>query len=278
MTTTDTYIESMRKDGYCIIENAFPEDFCGEVLDAMHRIQEEKDIRPFGGFAGDKTVRIMNLLQYDDLFQQVPTQPDALAVLHGYLDPECLLSGIDSSEIYPGQTAQPIHTDTWWHDNHRFDFPVCVNSIMTLSEFTDANGATRIVPGSHRWTAEEVAFDPSSSDFPLLPGEQPTGYDVNWKPIAAEAPKGSILMYDSRMMHGGGANVSDKPRPGIISPYVLPWLRQLDNFAYAIPLERQKTFSPELRKLIGLGLVRGGYSQVNGMSPEQFLWPELSPA
>jgi ectoine hydroxylase-related dioxygenase (phytanoyl-CoA dioxygenase family) len=272
MTTLDQHVERVERDGYTIIERAFSESYCDAAVDALHRIQREQGLKPTGGFSGANTVRVMNLLQYDDLFQELPAHDGFLPVIEEYLDRECLLSGIDSSEVLPGEVAQPVHTDSWWHDNRRFDFPICVNTILTLTDFTEANGATVLVPGSHRWTAEQVAFTQAQDTHPLLPGAQPEGYGKKWTPIAAECPKGSILLYDSRLMHGAGANRTDRARPSIISPYVLGWVRQLDNFAYALPFERMRGFPPRLQQLVGLDLVRGGYSNVNNKSPKEWLW------
>ena len=266
------HLDALDRDGYTIVECAFAEGWCDAAVDALHRIQREQGIRPSGGFSGANTVRIMNLLQYDDLFQHIPAHDSFLPIIEDYLDRECLLSGIDSSELLPGEVAQPVHTDSWWHDNRRFDFPISVNSILTLIDFTEENGATVLVSGSHRWTAEEVAFEQSEKSQPLLPGAQPRGYGTTWTPISMEAPKGSVILYDSRIMHGAGANRTDRPRPSIISPYVVGWARQLDNFAYALPFDRMRTFSPRLQQLVGLDIVRGGYSQVNNMSPRAWLW------
>ena len=272
----EQHVEALRRDGYLIIEGVFSADFCDRATDALHRIADEHSIRPVDqDFAGRKTVRIMNLLQYDDLFQEIPVHEAYLLVIQDYLDKECLLSGIDSSEILPGEKAQPIHCDTWWHDDIRLPFPITVNSSLALCDFTEANGATRLVPGSHLWSAEEVAYDVAEEGrVSHLPASDPKAMNGNWKPIIAEAPKGSVILWDSRLLHGGGANVTDQPRPSIISPFCLGWVRQFDNFAYGIPHERLRGFSPQLQQLVGLERYRGGYSNVNNMSPREWLWGE----
>ena len=268
------HLEAMRTHGYVIIEKAFSDDFCDRAVDALHRIQHEYSIRPVDqDFSGRNTVRIMNLLQYDDLFQEIPVHDSYLPVIQQYLDRECLLSGIDSSEIYPGEKSQPLHCDTWWHDDRRFDFPVTVNTILTLCDFTEDNGATRLVPGSHEWTAEQVAYEVAEAGpVTHLPNVNPKGYGTDWMPIVAEAAKGSVIMYDSRLLHGGGANVTDKPRPSVISPFCPGWIRQFDNFYLGLTVEKMRGFSPQLQQLIGLERYRGGYNQVNNMSPREWLW------
>ena len=273
MPSLDEQLEALQRDGYCIVERAFSTPFCDEALRALHRIEREYAIVPFNqDFSGRKTVRIMNLLQYDELFQEIPVHGTLLPLIERYLDKECLLSGIDSSEIRPGEVGQPIHTDTWWHDDHRFPFPVSVNTLLALTDFTEENGATRLVPGSHLWSAEKVAYDLKDATLPSVPGSSPKGYGVDWKPIIAEVPKGSLILWDTRLLHGAGPNQSNRPRPSIISPYVLGWLRQFDNFAYGLSHEKLRSFSRRLQQLIGLESFRGSYSNVNNMSPREWLW------
>lgn len=273
MPDLESQVQAMRRDGYCIVEAAFSPSFCDDVVDALHRIERDYSIQPLDmDFSGRKTVRIMNLLQYDDLFQQIPAHPSFLPIIERYLDPECLLSGFDSSEIGPGEKAQPIHADTWWLDDRRFDFPLMVNTIVALVDFTEENGATRLVPGSHLWSEAAVAYEQADTSYAQVPASQPKGYGSDWTPIVAEIPKGSVIVYDMRLLHGSGDNRSDKPRPSLISPYVLGWIRQLDNFAFGLPPEKLRSLSPRLQRLIGLECYRGHYGHVNNMSPREWLW------
>lgn len=215
----------------------------------------------------------MNLLQYDDLFQEIPVHQGCLPIIQSYLDRECLLSGIYSSEIHPGERQQPLHCDTWRHDDLRLPFPITVNTILALTDFTADNGATRLVPGSHLWSAEQVAYEAAEAgQVTHLPATHPKGYGTEWMPIVAEVPKGSVILYDSRLLHGGGANITDKPRPSIISPFCIGWVRQLDNFAYGLSHARLRSSSPRLQQLVGLERYRGSYSNVNNMSPREWLW------
>lgn len=270
----EQHVEAMNRNGFVILERLFSDEFCDRAVDALHRIQAEHAIGPMNqDFSGRNTIRIMNMLQYDDLFQEIPVHPGYLPIIQQYMDRECLLSGMDSAEILPGEKEQPLHTDTWWHDDLRLDFPITVQSLLALTDFTEANGATRIVPGSHQWSAEQVAYDTAETGpVTHLPAEHIRGAGTEWVPVVAEAPKGSVILFDSRLVHSAGANRTDKPRPAIISPFCRGWVRQFDNFAYGIPHERLRTFSPQLQQLIGLEKYRGGYNNVNNMSPREWLW------
>ncbi len=83
----------------------------------------------------------------------VPLHPLALAVAERVLDPELLLSSLSAITLAPGQDAQPLHEDTQRIPLPRPRAPIALNAIWALSDFTEANGATRIVPGSHRFDA-----------------------------------------------------------------------------------------------------------------------------
>lgn len=128
-----------------------------------------------------------------------------------------------------------------------------MDASLSLVDFTEENGATNLVPGSHTWSEEDVAYEQADSSYGQVPASQPKGYGVDWKPIVAEIPQGSVIVYDMRLLHGAGANRTDKPRPSIISPYVLGWIRQLENSICGTPLEKLQAFEPRLKRLVALG-------------------------
>ena len=84
-----------------------------------------------------------------------------------------------------------------------------------LDDFTEENGATRVIPGSH------------------LKGPHPD--DAEQPSYPAEMPRGSIVVYLGSTLHGGGANRSDKPRRALVNTYALGWLRQEENQYLTLP-------------------------------------------
>ena len=90
------------------------------------------------------------------------------------LDPGCLISSLSSIDILPGETAQPIHADDQLIPIPKPHPPTVCNSMWALTDFTEANGATRLIPGSH------------------LRDHSPD-YGAPYDSIAAEMPKGSVL-------------------------------------------------------------------------------------
>jgi Phytanoyl-CoA dioxygenase (PhyH) len=142
--------------------------------------------------------------------------------------------------IGPGEPAQPIHRDQWAFDFFPFPkgYEVQCNTLWALTDFTELNGATRVVPGSNHF-ADKLQFK-----------EQDT--------VAAEMTKGSVLLYTGAVYHGGGANRSEATRVGINITYNLSWLRQEENQYLSVPLEIAKTLPVDLLRLMGYS--RGAYA------------------
>jgi ectoine hydroxylase-related dioxygenase (phytanoyl-CoA dioxygenase family) len=142
--------------------------------------------------------------------------------------------------IGPGEPAQVIHRDQWAFDFFSFPrgYDVQCNTIWALTDFTERNGATRVIPGSN-------LFDD---------GLQFVEADT----IPAEMRRGSVLLYTGSLYHGGGANRSDAVRAGINITYNRSWLRQEENQYLAVPHEIARTLPDDLLRLIGYA--RGAYA------------------
>ena len=142
--------------------------------------------------------------------------------------------------IGPGQPAQAIHKDRWAFDFFPFPtgYEVQCNTIWALTEFTEANGATRIALGSN--TADDTqAFTQGDTE-------------------PAEMERGSVLLYSGSVNHGGGANRTDQVRIGLNITYNLAWLRQEENQYLGTPREIAQTLPVELLRL--MGYARGAYA------------------
>lgn len=83
--------------------------------------------------------------------------------------------------------------------------------------------------------------------------------------------RGSVLVFDGSLWHGGGANQTSERRVGIAMNYCAGWLRQQENQQLGIPLEIARGFSPRLRKLVGYGLYRGLLGHIDKRSPVDLL-------
>jgi ectoine hydroxylase-related dioxygenase (phytanoyl-CoA dioxygenase family) len=142
--------------------------------------------------------------------------------------------------IGPGEPMQRIHRDQWAFDFFPFPrgYEVQCNTIWALTDFTAANGATRVLPGSHRLD--------DGLDF----------REEDTEP--AEMPAGSVLFYTGSLYHGGGANRSADVRAGINITYAVSWLRQEENQYLSCPPEIARELPDDLLRL--MGYARGAYA------------------
>jgi ectoine hydroxylase-related dioxygenase (phytanoyl-CoA dioxygenase family) len=248
------HLERMKRDGFTIVENVIEPGVIAALRDDLRRLARELAVQPAKNlFEGARTVRIYNLLARGALYQQVPVHERILPIVEGVLDRGCLVSSLSSIDIGPGEAAQPLHADDQLIPLPKPHPSIICNTMWALTDFTVANGATRLVPGSHR-------ADRSP---------QPFGEAVETR--AAEMAAGSVLVFDGSIWHGGGANTSSECRLGLAMNYCAGWMRQQENQQLGIPLEIARTFSPRLRKLAGFGLYRGLIGHIDKCSPEDLL-------
>lgn len=245
------HLQAIEDDGYTIVENAIEPDLVKELNEALDRLERDHGIRPgANAFEGHHTIRIYNLLAHDRVFERVPVHESVLPVVEGVLDPGCLVSSLSSISIDPGEGPQPLHADDTLLDLPRPHPALVCNSMWALTDFTEANGATRIVPGSHRRA------------------EKPE-YGAQYDSVPAEMSCGSVLIWNGSLWHGGGANTSDGRRVGIAMNYCAGFIRQQENQQLGIPVDRVRQFSPRLQELVGYGTYKHLIGHIDKKSPRQ---------
>ncbi|REE07508.1 phytanoyl-CoA dioxygenase PhyH [Paraburkholderia sp. BL27I4N3] len=239
-------LEVSERDGAVIIKNLFSREMLGRFL---VELKPYTDARAAGsGYAdaaalvtlGQKTRRITGLAARSVTAGEVITHPLILAWAKGLLSGgdhgDIQLSTSTYIEIWPGEKAQPIHADEGDYPEFLWgkDMPnITCNAIIALDDFTDENGATRCIPGSHKLGSDWARFD-----------EQPAS-------IPAEMTAGSALFTTGKVLHGGGANRSTASRRGLAIQFAAGWLRPMAAHQLETSRERAKTMSPELKELLG---------------------------
>jgi ectoine hydroxylase-related dioxygenase (phytanoyl-CoA dioxygenase family) len=171
------------------------------------------------------TDRLSDLVNKSAIFEVCFTHPRVLAAIAHILRGEFKLSSLNARSALPGQGLQALHAD-WGRAVEPGDYVVC-NSIWLLDDFTESNGATRVVPGSQRSGAlpRDVMPDPQAAH----PDE-----------IKLLAPAGTVVIFNSHTWHGGTLNASDRPRRALHSYFCRrDQPQQLDQRAYL----RAETFA-----------------------------------
>ena len=257
------HLAAIDRDGYTVVEGAIEPDLVDELADDLLRLEARLGAVPArNSFEGHHTVRIYNLLVHGPCYERIPVHPRILPIVEGVLDRGCLVSSLSSISIDPGEVAQPLHADDQLIPLPRPHPALVCNTMWALTDFTEENGATRIVPGSHRWD--------HSPDY-----GRP--YDDT---IAAEMPKGSVLVWNGSLWHGGGANRSDARRVGIAMNYCAGFVRQQENQQLGIPREIAQRFPTRLRELVGYGIYQMLIGHIDKQDPAKVLLgpPPSAPA
>jgi ectoine hydroxylase-related dioxygenase (phytanoyl-CoA dioxygenase family) len=249
----DDHVARIARDGFTILENVIEPDLVEGLHEDLLRLERKYDIKPANNpFEGANTVRIYNLLVHGELYERVPVHDGVLPVVERVLDPGCLVSSLSSIAIDPGEKAQPIHADDQLIPLPKPHVPTVCNSMWAITDFTEENGATRVIPGSH--------LRDHSPDF-----------GKHYDSIPAEMRKGSVLVWHGSLWHGGGANRSEKRRVGIAMNYCAGWIRQQENQQLGIPREIAKRFSKRLRELAGYGIYNGLLGHIDKRAPAKVL-------
>lgn len=243
-TEIQRHVGEIDGQGFSIMEQAFDASQTRAILAELTRLEAVRpggDIAP-APFTGFHTRRWFDLLNDADIWQQVAIHPGVLAVLPHVLGENFLLSTMGTAVIGPGEERQMIHTDDSVYMLPRPHPNLVCNTMWALNDFTEANGGTRLVPGSNQW--------PQDPDVPTaLQG----GYDT----VPLEMPAGSIAFVVGSCYHGAGANSSDATRYGLTINYCNGRMRQQENLMLGIRPERMMTFPRPLQDILGFKICQG---------------------
>ena len=239
-TSIERILEILDEDAGLIIDNFLSD----QNLESI-----KNDLKPYlnvtrngqDEFTGFETKRVGALMARSKTCQDLALDPLINEMADSFLGPHCesyQLHFTSAIQIGPGESSQILHRDRGvWGGYIPRKIETQFSTVWAINDFTKENGATQVVPGSHKW----------HKDREPLPEE-----------IAyAEMKAGSVFIYTGSVLHGGGTNVTEQPRLGVFLHYAPSWLRQEENQYLSCPPEVAKDFSPELRSLIGYS--KGGY-------------------
>ena len=245
----DRIVSALEADGYATIPDAID---AGQVAWARADLEAALGETPTGrdDFEGRRTQRVYALFAKMRSLDALATHPVVLGVLDRVLG-HYQLSAPAGIAIGPGEGPQPLHPDDAIYPIPRPHAELVVNVMWPLQDFTEANGATRILPGSHRWTEQR-------------PGPEDATVGVTM-------PAGTALMYLGSVWHGGGANHSDDVRLGVVLHYAVGWLRPVENHTLAVPPALARTLPPKLQELLGYNIYPPFVGYVDGRHPAKLL-------
>lgn len=238
---TETIQAVLAEDGVVVVDNVVTPNVMDKVRAELAPYMTATPVGP-DDFAGRRTRRTGGLVARSETFRDIVQHPMVLATARGVLAHSATIQ-LHLTQVIgigPGEPAQQIHRDQWAFDFFPFpkNYEVQCNTIWAMTDFTVANGATRIIPKSNHFE-DKLEFDGSTSE-------------------PAEMRKGSVLFYTGSLYHGAGANTSEETRCGINVTYCVSWLRQEENQYLSTPFDIARTLPIELLKL--MGYARGAYA------------------
>ena len=232
--------------GYCLIEGALPPD----TLDAVRtRLAEQAATEIADGsdyvYEAGANQRVWTLLNKGEVFEELAQERLILKLMGHMLGPDFLLSNIDANIAGPGGKPMFLHADQSFVPPPWPSYPLVANVMWMLDEFTPENGATRIVPGSHK-----LGQGPDWSNLP--------------ETVPVCGPAGTAFVFEGRLWHQTGANTTQSERRhGILAYYCRPFMRQQENWFVSLKPEVLERATPVLRHMLGwdiyfsLGMIDG---------------------
>lgn len=243
----EAVLTALREDGAVIIKSLFTKDQIHRLNEEVQPSMDKLDVGSKHSeewvkeFFGDNTKRLNNVVSLSKTFREEILESELIHQLceeiylkdaGGYW-----MNSAQVIDIGPPSKAQPLHRDQW-------QFPIfthcgpnapeaSINFVVALTEFSDENGATRVIPGSHKW-----------ADF----NENGTPEDT----IPAEMEVGDACFITGKVVHGGGANrTKDSTRRGITLVFQCSYLTPEEAYAFNVPKEIARTLSPRGQRMIG---------------------------
>ena len=239
--------DDLDRHGYCLVADALDHDALEHLRRATSaEAQADRTADVAHVYSRERSQRVWCLPRRGDVFVRLACHPTALALAAHVLDDDVLLSNLSANIVGPGGDEMVPHSDQEWAPRP-WPHPLAMHVLWMIDAFTAENGATLLMPGSHRCPHT----------------------DVRWAPVAAEGPAGTALAFDARVLHGTGANRSRLGRMGILAYYCRGFVRQQENFARSLSPDAIAEWPEDLRSLFGftfhpeyLGMVNGPPSEL----------------
>lgn len=237
------------EDGGLIVEGMFAVATIREMANAIDKAS--KRFRPGGAtqglgqdgkiFVGTNTIRFSSLGTLSSSFFDMLDNELYRRLADAVLLPNCGSYWVNSGQamlIGPGSDAQVLHRDCLnWLQYCAPLWPNCpeitLSAIIALDDVDEAVGATRVIPGSHRWASLADNGNPGQT-------------------VPAEMGPGDALVYSGKVVHGGGANTTqNRWRKAMHLSFVVGWLVPEESSPLDYSDEELAELSPRVQRLLG---------------------------
>lgn len=258
-------------EGFIVFENLISSNEVEEYLNALDPYLK-KNIKGRNNFEGLKTNRIYGLLDKSEIFGKMVTNSVVMQFVRDELGESALLSALLAINLMPGETVQPWHTDDGYVHVEMPHPSFGISAFWALTDTNKENGATELLPGSHKWDKSKLAKYIKLDDYQSegFLGHNLSEAPENEKKII-ELSAGSLLLTKGTLIHRGGANNSDAPRLVVTPQYCFGWMRQIENMVASVSKESANKLSNEVLELIGYSIHPPFIGYVDGIHPKKLL-------
>ena len=244
----DADFETLMRDGYVILKKLISRETC-ETIKAEGLALLGHTGR--NGFEGHRTQRVYNVFGKTRATDRLADHPRILGLMDRFFRPGFLLSQSQIINILPGEKAQGLHVDDGFYRIPRPRPPLGAATVWAIDDFTEENGATVVIPGSHKWDDDRV-------------GQRDEA-------IPAVMPAGSVIFFLGTTWHGGGQNRSDAARFAVTHQYCEAYTRQQENYLLELSKDTVRDLSSELKALVGYSIYPPFMGMVDGKHPLRLL-------
>ncbi|KAL2444002.1 hypothetical protein ABEF95_014657 [Exophiala dermatitidis] len=266
-TTCEALVEVLNRDGGVIVDNFLTPQLAAQI---------RRDLKPYfdtdhvdtTGIFPQTTQRAASLVKISPACVEYLTTPLLLDVANAFLSDtysywmgnerrtvtsKAQISSTSGFRIQPGGPAQPLHRDDSDYHAREVDMPVVFSCVAAVTRSTAENGATVVIPGSHKWDLERM----------------PTEAEA----VPAELDVGGALFFLGNTYHGGGRNyTTDSVRETVGMFFTKAHYRQAENQYLAVPVESAKQLSPQVQRLLGYGVAPPGMGFLGYQDPMMTLF------
>lgn len=256
-TMTVLPLEEIRSQGFTILPDLLDSDAIAKIRAELEPWLRG-ELMGRNDFEGLFSERVYALLAKAPSIASLIEHPSIIGLVDELLPRNYLLSAALAINVHPGETPQRFHIDDAPGGSPLLQKPremLGVSTIWALDDFTESNGATEVVPGSHRWPEDRV---PEPSEI-----------------VKVQMAAGSVVVFAGNLLHRGGANNSDSTRLAITPQYCMPWLRQIEHMVLAVPPEIAARYSDRIQEMLGYNVIDPGFvGYVDGLHPKRLINPD----
>lgn len=249
----DGELATLLDQGYVVVPDVLSADTLAAVREqlAPHLQGRYPGRNDFEGFRSE---RVYALLDKAPAIAELVANDRILPLLDAVMEPNYLLSACLAIQLHPGETAQGWHYDDGFVTIPKPRPWYSVSTIWAIDDFTTENGATEVLPGSHRWGPDDIDGDRDDA-------------------VVAEMSAGSVIVFLGTTLHRGGANRSSGTRLAITPQFCAPWARPQETFTLAVRPEMVASYEPRVQQLLGYSIHPPFMGHVDGRHPAKRLDP-----